>query len=686
MKRLSIMTKAVLSVALATSVFVAAYSAMALYTTNFSVATSYEEDPDTIIKMKEAGDAVGELLEKCIFEDSVSQLEFQEVNSLGIDYYAKSGDVEITNTGIRDVEEYRNFPVSRCLESRAVFLGEASEDVEDDDYGRMLNQSGYEEFIYYDGGVYGVETSIFLNGENEYGTYGSETYDSMRLRTRDYTIYVKLTDEAYAEGASEWTRLHNEGARYFTSAIAAGVVAVICYVALLIFAGERREDGSIKTYPIDDSWSELRLIVMVLPGVLLLLLGIAAMDYDAFVSYPAIGVGISLSCSVAALLSAAMGMSLVRNLKGREFWDKFLFVRILRFFWRMIKRLCRKLLKLKTELMSETAKRYHTGVAIGITAGYSLVLIAFTALPFVSTNEFFIIIPLALAVLGCKFFYDRIKGFAAVCDGVERIRAGETEVKIADCPDGIMKKLSEDINDISEGLKNAVDREVRAERMKSELITNVSHDLKTPLTSIINYTDLLCREQLIPAEANDYAAIISKKAQQLKNLTADLFDISKVQSGSDIPELERLDICLLINQTLGELNESITSSGLEFVRRLPEEEIFVMGDGRKLSRVFENLFVNCLKYSLENTRVYVSLEKHDGKVRIEIKNISKTPLDFDAEEITERFVRGDASRSTEGSGLGLAIAKSYTEVCGGTFKITIDGDLFKATVCFDMCE
>ena len=677
MKRLSIMTKAVLSVALAASVFVAAYSAMALYTTNFSVAASYEEDPDTIQRISEANSAVGALLEKCVFEDNVSSLEFQEVDSLGIDYYAKSGDVEITNSGITDIDVYRNFPVSRCVDSRVFLIGNENDDPE----AREINT--YDSIIRdEDGMLYGINYSVLVNGE-----YNEDLLLYLnRLEYRDYTIYVKLTDEAYAEGASEWTRLHNEGARYFTSAIAAGVVAVICYVVLLILAGERREDGSIKTYPIDDSWSELRLIVMVLPGVLLLLLGIVAMDYDAFVSYPAIGVGISLSCSVAALLSAAMGMSLVRNLKGREFWDKFLFVRILRFFWRMIKRLLRKLLKLKTELMSETAKRYHTGVAIGIAAGYSLVLIAFTALPFVSTNEIFIIIPLALAVLGCKFFYDRIKGFAAVCDGVERIRAGETEVKIADCPDGIMKKLSEDINDISEGLKNAVDREVRAERMKSELITNVSHDLKTPLTSIINYTDLLCREQLIPAEANDYAAIISKKAQQLKNLTADLFDISKVQSGSDIPELERLDICLLINQALGELNESITSSGLEFVRRLPEEEIFVMGDGRKLSRVFENLFVNCLKYSLENTRVYVSLEKHDGKVRIEIKNISKTPLDFDADEITERFVRGDASRSTEGSGLGLAIAKSYTEVCGGTFKITIDGDLFKATVCFDICE
>ncbi len=679
MKRLF---KIVLFVVLAAAVFIAAYCSMALYTMEFSTAASYEEDEDTVWRIEAASSAVGDLLEKCVFEKSVAPLEFQEINNLGIDYYAKSGDVEITNTGITDIEVYRNFPVSQCTESRSALIGTVSEKGSRT-YYEIATSMGYDDGVYYDGNVYGVNASGILNGEN---VYNPGSYLSDRMRTQSYTIYVKLTDEVYAAESSEWAKMNSEGERYFSSAIVSGITAVLCFVLLLVFAGERREDGRVKTYPIDNSWSELRFVVMFLPGLALVGLGLIAMDYDAFVSYPAIGAGIAAACSGASLLSAAMGMSLVRNLKNREFWSKFLIVRALRFLWRIVKRAGREIHKLKAELLSETAKRYHTGIPLAIAAAYSLLLILSTLLVLFSENEFFIIIPIAIAVLGCKFFYDRIKGFALICAGVEKLRRGELEAKIEGCPDGIIKKLGDDINDISNGFNEAVNREVRAERMRSELITNVSHDLKTPLTSIINYTDLLCRQPLTPAEANDYAAIISKKAQQLKNLTADLFDISKVQSGSDMPELEKLDIRLLINQALGELNESIKSSGLEFVNRLPDEEIFIMGDGRKLSRVFENLLVNCLKYSLENTRVYVLLENHDGRVRVEIKNISRAELDFDAEEITERFVRGDASRSTEGSGLGLAIAKSYTEVCGGTFKIIIDGDLFKAIVEFDECK
>ena len=216
--------------------------------------------------------------------------------------------------------------------------------------------------------------------------------------------------------------------------------------------------------------------------------------------------------------------------------------------------------------------------------------------------------------------------------------------------------------------------------MRNELITNVSHDLKTPLTSIINYADLLTELDLSPKEANDYAKIVRQKGERLKKLTQDLFDISKAESGSETVEAERLDMALLLRQSLAELGSEIEKSGLSFVTDIPEGEVPVTGDGKKLSRVFENLLVNALKYSMTGTRVYVSLRAGEGRAVAEIKNISAEPMNFAPSEITERFVRGDRSRSTEGSGLGLAIARSYTELCGGRLDISVDGDLFKAEV------
>ena len=242
--------------------------------------------------------------------------------------------------------------------------------------------------------------------------------------------------------------------------------------------------------------------------------------------------------------------------------------------------------------------------------------------------------------------------------------------------------FAEDVANIQEGFKNAVDDAVKGERMKAELITNVSHDLKTPLTSILNYSDLLGKMDLTPEEANDYARIIHQKGLRLKNLTSDLFDISKVQSGAEQIISERLDACTLARQALAEQDKAVQESGLTVKAVIPERELPIWADGRKLSRVLENLIGNCVKYALKGTRVFLSVAEENGQAIIELKNTANYEMDFAADEITERFVRGDAARSTEGSGLGLAIAKSYTEACGGTFEVSVDGDQFKVRIGF----
>ena len=222
----------------------------------------------------------------------------------------------------------------------------------------------------------------------------------------------------------------------------------------------------------------------------------------------------------------------------------------------------------------------------------------------------------------------------------------------------------------------------RAEQQRQEFTANVSHELKTPLTSILNYSDLLGKMDLTPEEANDYARIIYQKGLRLKNLTSDLFDISKVQSGAEQIISERLDACTLARQALAEQDKAVQESGLTVKAAIPERELPIWADGRKLSRVLENLIGNCVKYALKGTRVFLSVAEENGRAIIELKNTANYEMDFDADEITERFVRGDAARSTEGSGLGLAIAKSYTEVCGGTFDVSVDGDQFKVRIGF----
>ncbi len=238
--------------------------------------------------------------------------------------------------------------------------------------------------------------------------------------------------------------------------------------------------------------------------------------------------------------------------------------------------------------------------------------------------------------------------------------------------------MTEKLNNISAGIQSAVDRQLQSERMKIDLVTNVSHDLKTPLTSIISYIDLLSSEELSP-EARDYVTIIENKSQRLKSMVADLFDLAKATSHTDI-DMEKIDAVILVNQVLADLSDKIDSTGKQIKVDIQAESASVMAEGKKMYRVLQNLIDNALKYSLDGTRIYLTLKNVCGYCVINIKNIASYEMTFSPDEIIERFTRGDESRSTEGNGLGLSIAKSFTEACGGTFRITVDGDLFIAEI------
>jgi signal transduction histidine kinase len=236
--------------------------------------------------------------------------------------------------------------------------------------------------------------------------------------------------------------------------------------------------------------------------------------------------------------------------------------------------------------------------------------------------------------------------------------------------------------EIDRGFNESLQEQMKAERMKIDLVTNVSHDLKTPLTSIISYVDLLSKEDSLSETARDYVKILAEKSNRLKHIVSDLFDLAKSTSGDISLELESLDIKRLIEQTLGDMQDEIEASGLQVVSKLPDHPVVIMSDGKKLYRVFQNVLDNALKYSLKGTRVFVELAEDGDKVTASVKNIAGYEMNFTEDEILQRFSRGDKSRATDGSGLGLSIAESFTSVCGGKFKVDIDGDMFKVAISF----
>ena len=250
----------------------------------------------------------------------------------------------------------------------------------------------------------------------------------------------------------------------------------------------------------------------------------------------------------------------------------------------------------------------------------------------------------------------------------------------------INRQMAAAVNDLGDGLRHALQEQMKSERMKADLITNVSHDLKTPLTSIINYVDLLKREELHNEKANEYLEVLDQKSQRLKQLTEDLVEASRASSGNVVLDIRRIDVKELLMQTSGEFVERFEARGLQLVENFPQNPQYVDADGRRLWRIIENLFRNVEKYAMPHTRVYLDLINDGDRVAFSLKNISENPLNISPEELTERFTRGDESRSTEGSGLGLSIAKDLTEIQQGIFEIYLDGDLFKVTVSFPIAS
>jgi len=326
-------------------------------------------------------------------------------------------------------------------------------------------------------------------------------------------------------------------------------------------------------------------------------------------------------------------------------------------------------------------RRMVVGFWLFISAELILIFLFFASYRSGFASTLFFLTGLALFAVVTIIYHRFISDTGRLVSQIVRIKSGDLTTRLELGSDSGLQEYAHCLNSIQSGMSKALEEQLTSERLKVELITNVSHDLKTPLTSIISYIDLLKKEEL-PGQAVEYVRILSEKADRLKTMIQDIFAVSKASSGNLDVRMEPLDLGKLVEQTLADMQEKIDASGLKFRVHHINDPLIIRSDGQKLYRVMQNLIDNALSYSLDGSRVHVRLWSENNTAVVEIKNTSKLELDFKPEEIVERFVRGDISRSGEGSGLGLSIAKTFTEACGGSFRITIDYDDFKVRLSF----
>lgn len=521
---------------------------------------------------------------------------------------------------------------------------------------------------------YGMECGS--NSNKDFTQKSLSSYFKVNSRN-DERVYVAFTDKYINQKQEQWTLSRNFSIKMITLFIFVAVAGIISLLWLMYVTGIDAESEDIVLYKIDYIHTDIIFIV----GILLVVLWViiikesmpknyinnsttwftASFDFSITVIFSSILIAILLSLTRRfktgtiienSTIYSIFNIKKTKKLKRHGFY-KALFIRQLVFVFLEV---------LILGLLPITMYYINDGLLITIFLAIALAL-------------FYI-------ALNAKSFND----VEILVEHIDQIYAGNLEYKSTIPKKSLLYDSSKKLENIGEGLQKSVEHQIKNEKMKMDLITNVSHDLKTPLTSIISYIDLLSKEKNISEEERDYIRILAQKSDSLKNIVADLFDLAKVTSGNSEIELEEIDMHKLIIQTLADMEDKIDSSKYIIKTVLPDSPAYVLADGKKMYRVFQNVIDNALKYSLTGTRIFIESEIVNDKVNISIKNTASYEMDFTEDEILERFSRGDKSRTTEGNGLGLSIAQSFTQACRGQFKILIDGDQFKVSISFDIVK
>ena len=484
--------------------------------------------------------------------------------------------------------------------------------------------------------------------------------DSMADEAENYETYSKLMFPMLA------------------GAVFGSVLWLIGMVWLTVTAGRKPKDEEIHLNGFDRWYTEIAagaVIGIWLAGTIIsgTLIANSSLGYSHAV------VTVIVTCLICGTYTMAWFLigylSLVRRIKAGTLWKNSLIRTVLK--W--IGKCSGKLADFARAFSRNTAEKVKV-----LLVGGAFLFLQFLIIGCVFSGAgVFLLALMAVDVAVMIFAIRKADGQDRIMDGLKKISDGELQYKIkTDTLTGKQKVMAEYINNIGSGLDAAVENSLKKERMQTELITNVSHDLKTPLTSIINYVDLMKRENPTDPKIQEYLRILDEKSQRLKVLTEDVVEASKASTGNIKLEMNDIDFVEMVQQVIGEFEEKLQEKNLTMMVHFTDEPSIIYADGQRMWRVLENVFGNVVKYAMEGTRVYAEISNRNKKVTFSLKNISAQPLNISADELTERFIRGDVARNTEGSGLGLSIAKSLTELQGGEFKLYLDGDLFKVMITF----
>ncbi|NLE24275.1 MAG: sensor histidine kinase [Clostridiaceae bacterium] len=448
--------------------------------------------------------------------------------------------------------------------------------------------------------------------------------------------------------------------------------AIILFIFLMCSAGRRKGEDKVIPNGIDKIPFDAFLLVL----LFIVFVELSILDGLSHTSEITMILFVSAFGIIDLLLVLLTCMTFATRCKIGSLWKNTIIYRILKFIFSLISKVYNSIIYIfiNTPLIGKTIL-----LILGLSLLEFMALAAFRNRSSIALIWFFeklILVPATLYI---------VIGLRKLQTSGEKIAAGDlgyqvdTKYLFWD-----FKRHGENLNSISQGMSKAVDARMKSERLKTELITNVSHDIKTPLTSIINYVDLIKKEDIEGETLQEYINVLDRQSARLRKLIEDLVEASKASTGNIEVMRSRTEIGILLTQTVGEYEEKLKENSLDLILKKPEDEIFIMADGKLLWRVFDNLINNICKYAQPSTRAYINLDTEDHQAVITFRNISKFPLNLSSDELLDRFIRGDSSRSTEGSGLGLSIAKSLTDLQNGTLDLYVDGDLFKVILKFDI--
>jgi signal transduction histidine kinase len=459
---------------------------------------------------------------------------------------------------------------------------------------------------------------------------------------------------------------------YIIAAVIASIILMLAaFIYLVYTAGRREENGEIVLRAIDKIYTDVHTMLVFIAAIIsIVIVTSTASEFNSDSMF----IVAAIVLSIDILIGLNYILSMVRQIKNRQLFTNSLIYKVL-------------MNTKKLAILAFSGKLFKAWIIL-VLLGYGaingvLLTVFLSSWRYNSGPEFMFkgLLLLGFNIASAYFAAKSLRNLTQIMEAAKELASGNLDYSLDSKEmSAAFHGFAENLQGIQSGLKKAVAEAVKGERMKTELITNVSHDLKTPLTSIINYVDLLKKEDLKNQNAENYLKVLEEKSARLKQLVEDLIEASKASSGNLVVSKEKVDMHQLVMQAYGEYEEKIVKAGLDIRINTPEKELFVLADGKYLWRIIENLLSNVLKYSMPNSRVYISTATNERYGMLTIKNVSNFPLEISPEQLTERFIRGDASRTTEGSGLGLSIAQGLTNLQGGKFKVDIDGDLFKVTI------